>query len=32
VEVEPAGGDEAYEIPATYIQNNRWFDNYEEIC
>lgn|SRR5262245_11532671 len=28
VEVEPAGGDQAYEIPATCIQNNRWFENY----
>jgi transglutaminase-like putative cysteine protease len=29
VEVEPAGGDDAYEIPARYIQNNKWFQNYE---
>ena len=29
VEVEPAGGDDAYEIPACFIQNNRWFQNYD---
>jgi len=27
VEVEPSGGDQAFTIPARYIQNNRWFEN-----
>lgn len=28
VEVEPESGREAFVIPARYIQNNRWFQNY----
>ena len=27
VEVEPSGGDQAFTIPARYIQNNKWFEN-----
>lgn len=28
VEVEPSRGNKAFSIPAQYIQNNRWFQNY----
>jgi hypothetical protein len=28
IEVEPSGGDQAYRIPARFIQNNPWFQNY----
>ena len=27
VEVEPSGGDQAFTIPARFIQNNRGFEN-----
>jgi len=27
VEVEPSGKDQAFAIPARYIQNNKWFEN-----
>ncbi len=28
VEVEPNGGSNAFRIPASYVQNNKWFQNY----
>ena len=28
IEVEPSGGDQAYRIPARFVQNNPWFQNY----
>lgn len=28
VEVEPSGGEQAFTIPARFIQNNPWFQNY----